>query len=48
MDFIIPWLWYLAAFLIGSGVAWAILTVTIKETNAQQAEAALATKAEAR
>ncbi len=27
MDFVIQWLWYLLAFMVGSAVAWAIARV---------------------
>jgi uncharacterized membrane protein ArfB len=27
MEFVIQWLWYLAAFVAGSAVAWAIATL---------------------
>jgi uncharacterized membrane protein ArfB len=27
MDFVMQWLWYLLAFLAGSGAAWAIAAV---------------------
>ncbi|MDC8994545.1 hypothetical protein [Mycobacterium marinum] len=30
MDFVIQWLYYLAAFVVGSAVAWGIVTVSIK------------------
>jgi uncharacterized membrane protein ArfB len=30
MDFVIQWLWYLAAFVAGSAVAWAIASVLNK------------------
>ena len=26
MDFVIQWLWYLAAFAAGSGVAWVVVS----------------------
>jgi uncharacterized membrane protein ArfB len=37
MDFVIAWLWYLLAFLVGSLVAWLLATVTIKRTSEQEA-----------
>jgi uncharacterized membrane protein ArfB len=40
MDFVIQWLWYLLAFLAGSGVAWVIATVLIKRTRQQVAAGA--------
>jgi uncharacterized membrane protein ArfB len=33
MDFVIQWLWYLAAFVAGSGVAWAIASVLNKRVS---------------
>lgn len=30
MDFVIEWLWYLLAFLVGSLAAWLIVTVTVE------------------
>ena len=32
MDFVIQWLWYLVAFVVGSLVAWLITVLTIKPT----------------
>ena len=37
MDFVIQWLWYLAAFAVGSLVAWGIGVVAIKSTAEKQA-----------
>lgn len=37
MAFIIQWLWYLAAFLVGSLVAWIITTVSISRTTEEEA-----------
>ncbi|HET7742302.1 MULTISPECIES: hypothetical protein [unclassified Mycolicibacterium] len=37
MDFVIAWLWYLLAFLVGSLLAWLLATVTIKRTSEQEA-----------
>lgn len=37
MDFVIQWLWYLLAFVVGSGVAWAIAVVSVKRTSEEQA-----------
>lgn len=37
MDFVIQWLWYLLAFVVGSGVAWAITVVSVKRTSEEQA-----------
>jgi uncharacterized membrane protein ArfB len=41
MDFIIAWLWYLAAFVVGSLVAWLITVLTIKPTSEEGALADL-------
>jgi uncharacterized membrane protein ArfB len=37
MDFVIQWLWYLLAFVVGSAVAWLITIVTIRRTSEEQA-----------
>ncbi len=37
MDFVIQWLWYLLAFLVGSLVAWLIAVVTIRRTSEEEA-----------
>jgi uncharacterized membrane protein ArfB len=37
MDFVIQWLWYLAAFVVGSAVAWLITIVSIRRTSEEQA-----------
>lgn len=37
MDFVIQWLWYLLAFVVGSAVAWLITVVTIRRTSEEQA-----------
>ncbi len=37
MDFIIQWVWYLLAFLVGSLVAWLLAAVSIKRTSEQEA-----------
>jgi uncharacterized membrane protein ArfB len=37
MDFVIQWLWYLAAFVVGSAVAWLIAIVSIRRTSEEQA-----------
>ncbi|RFZ68016.1 putative membrane protein ArfB [Mycobacterium marinum] len=41
MDFVIQWLYYLAAFVVGSAVAWGVVTVSIKPvaTTAEAVEA---------
>ena len=36
MDFVIQWLWYLAAFVAGSAVAWLITIVSIRRTSEEQ------------
>jgi uncharacterized membrane protein ArfB len=41
MDFVIQWLWYLLAFVAGSGVAWVIATRFIKPTSNQDVRADL-------
>jgi uncharacterized membrane protein ArfB len=37
MDFVIQWLWYLLAFVVGALVAWLITVVTIKPTSEEEA-----------
>ncbi len=37
MDFVIQWLWYLLAFVVGSAVAWLIAIVSIRRTSEEQA-----------
>jgi uncharacterized membrane protein ArfB len=39
MDFVIQWLWYLLAFAAGSGVAWVIVTGSIKRTGEEEVHA---------
>ncbi|MDX1887718.1 hypothetical protein [Mycolicibacterium sp. 120270] len=41
MDFVIQWLWYLLAFLVGSLVAWLITVLTVKPTSESEALAEL-------
>ena len=41
MDFIIQWLWYLVAFVVGSLVAWLITVLTVKRTSEEEALAEL-------
>jgi uncharacterized membrane protein ArfB len=41
MDFIIQWVWYLLAFLVGSLVAWLLAAVSIKHTSEVEALAAM-------
>jgi len=37
MDFVIQWVWYLLAFLVGSLVAWALAVVAVKRTSEDEA-----------
>jgi uncharacterized membrane protein ArfB len=41
MDFVIQWLWYLAAFVVGSLAAWLIAVLTVKPTSESEALAEL-------
>jgi uncharacterized membrane protein ArfB len=41
MDFVIQWLWYLLAFVVGSLVAWLLAVTTIKRTSEEEALADL-------
>ncbi len=41
MDFVIQWLWYLVAFVVGSLVAWLIAVATVKRTSEYEALADL-------
>lgn len=41
MDFVIQWLWYLAAFVVGSLAGWLISVVTVKSTSKEEAFAEL-------
>jgi uncharacterized membrane protein ArfB len=41
MDFVIQWLGYLLAFVVGSAVAWLITMVSIRRTSEEQALAVL-------
>jgi uncharacterized membrane protein ArfB len=41
MDFVIEWLWYLLAFVVGSAVAWLITVISIRRTTAEEALADL-------
>ena len=36
MDFVIQWLWYLAAFVAGSLVAWLIAVFATRTTNGER------------
>ncbi len=37
MDFVIQWLWYLLAFVVGSAVAWVITMISIRRTSKEEA-----------
>lgn len=41
MDFVIQWLWYLLAFVLGTAVAWVITVLSIRRTSKEQAVADL-------
>ncbi|MGV9800448.1 channel accessory protein ArfB [Mycobacterium sp. NPDC003449] len=41
MDFVIQWLWYLLAFVVGSLVAWLVSVLTVKHTSEEAALADL-------
>lgn len=41
MAFLIQWLWYLLAFLVGSLFAWVIAVVAIKPTSEDEALTAI-------
>ncbi len=41
MDFVIQWLWYLLAFVVGSVVAWLITIISIRPTSREEALAEL-------
>ncbi len=41
MSLVIQWLWYLAAFAVGSLAAWLIAVLTIKRTSESEALADL-------
>ena len=41
MGFVAQWLWYLLAFLVGTGVAWVITVLTIPRTSREEAIADL-------
>jgi len=41
MGFVTQWLWYLLAFLVGSGVAWVIAALAIHRTSEEEAIADL-------
>ncbi len=41
MGFVLQWIYYLAAFLVGSAAAWVIATLTIPRTSREEAIADL-------
>lgn len=41
MDFVVQWLWYLLAFVVGSLVAWLVSMVAVKRTSEEEAMAEL-------
>ncbi|WP_197415195.1 hypothetical protein [Mycobacterium sp. M26] len=41
MGFVVQWLWYLLAFVVGSAVAWLIAVATVKRTSEEEALADL-------
>jgi len=41
MGFVVQWLWYLLAFLVGSAVAWVITVLAVKRTSEEEALADL-------
>ena len=41
MGFVGQWLWHLAAFLVGSAVAWVIALLTVHRTSEAEARADL-------
>ncbi|HTY28471.1 MAG TPA: hypothetical protein VMD51_10045 [Mycobacterium sp.] len=41
MGFVVQWLWYLLAFVVGSAVAWVITVATVKRTSEEEAIADL-------
>ena len=41
MGFVVHWLWYLLAFVVGSTVAWLLTIVSIRRTSKEEALAAL-------
>ena len=41
MDFVIQWLWYLLAFVVGSVVAWLITVLSIRPKSRDEALAEL-------
>ena len=41
MGFVIQWLWYLLAFVLGSAGAWVLAALTIRHTSREEAIADL-------
>lgn len=41
MDFIVQWLWYLLAFVVGSVLAWLITILSVRRTSREEAIADL-------
>ncbi len=41
MGFIIQWLWYLLAFVVGSVVAWIVTIISVRRTSEEEAFADL-------
>ena len=41
MDFVMHWLWYLVAFVLGSAAAWLITVMSIRRTSEEEAVADL-------
>ena len=41
MAFVVQWLWYLVAFVVGSAVAWIITVVSVSRTSEEEAIADL-------
>jgi uncharacterized membrane protein ArfB len=37
MDFVVQWLWYLLAFLVGSAVAWVVTVLTVRRSSREEA-----------
>jgi hypothetical protein len=41
MSYLIIFLWYLAAFVVGAGLVWLVLRVTVRATSEEDAYADL-------
>lgn len=48
MSFVIPWLWYLLAFVAGSLVAYGAVIVSVKQTSKHDALAAASARGDKR